>query len=373
MSRFKTVSPVEDAEVSKSAWVALRVLAFAGLVASLSVRAVEPSIVGVWSGIDDAVNAWRLVGALLSQGFAWGGGVVAVVFAVRLGRQQASGAARALAVGACMMVALSLVISSGALSELVRRVLGERLVTRLPHQSQLILATASALFVAVVGRDVLPRREVRGAGFVAVAVACVVASRTLAIAAHAFAPVDDPRVGFGVARVFATLEWGALAFAGVIALAWVGTARSPRLTLPEWARRAAATAFVVLAIGGASAVTFLAIRGQSVDASGWAVFFARMSDHLLDPFAPPVPLSLRIYVECLRWTVAVGALLLSPRGGAASASVALLLTGCGEATSPAGALALVLGAGCLAAAPPTSPFPLGDDDATVLAPDELAD
>jgi hypothetical protein len=95
---------------------------------------------------------------------------------------------------------------------------------------------------------------------------------------------------------------------------------------------------------------------------------------LLDPLALIVPQTLRLYVEWLRWAVALGALTFAPRGMSSSVAVGLLLAGCGEVTTPAGALALVLGAGCLVAASTRPAPPVGSDiESTVLAPPDAAD
>lgn len=154
-----------------------------------------------------------------------------------LRRVNASGFIRSVSVGVGTLVVLSLAIVSGALSTAARQLLGERLVMRLPLESQVILALGAALFVAGIGKSALARRELRGAGLVAMAAALVVVLRSLEVVWQVFAPPDTTRSWVEIARVFATLEWGVLALAAGLALAWAGTARSARLTLPEWAHR----------------------------------------------------------------------------------------------------------------------------------------
>jgi hypothetical protein len=369
-----SVPPPEPVEFSQPSWVGLRLLGLAGIAASLLVRVVEPSVVGVWAGIDDLVNAGRLAGAWLTQIFACGGAVAATVLALRIGRSPSSGRVRALAIGVGMMVVLSLVIASGALTEVVRRAFGERLLLRLPLESQLLLAASAALFSAAVAKDALTRQDLRAPALIAFGAAVVAAARTLNVATHSFLSVEGVRSVALASTGVASIEWAALAASSLLALAWLGTGRSSRLTLPDWLRRGAGTLLIAMAIVLASSATILSIRGQLVDASGWAAFFGRTVDRLLDPLALIVPQTLRLYVEWLRWAVALGALTFAPRGMSSSVAVGLLLAGCGEVTTPAGALALVLGAGCLVAASTRPAPPVGSDiESTVLAPPDAAD
>jgi hypothetical protein len=351
---------------------ALRLLGVVAVLSATVAQAVEAAAIGVWTGIEDLVDVARVVGAWSSQLFAVGGSMLALALVSRLGRSAAPVRMRALSWGAATTVAISVAIASGALASLARRVLGERLVTRLPTESALVLSALVGLFAFMVALDALARPASRGAGLVLVAVAAAVGCRAAVVGMQVFLTNEGAAVAVDVSRALSTFEWLVLAASSLFALAWLGTAADSYGVRVLTGRRFRAGALVVASMTMACVGTFLAIRGQRGDARPVEVFVARALDLLLDPATADVPNTLRVYGECLRWSVALLAFLLAPRGPGRSVAVAFALVGGGLATSPAGALALGLASWSAALEPRAADGPTRNRS-SVLAPGEPAD
>ncbi|MBM4375132.1 MAG: hypothetical protein FJ095_08610 [Deltaproteobacteria bacterium] len=358
-------------ELDRGHELALRLLGVVAVLSATVAQAIEAAAIGVWTGIEDLVNAARVLGAWSSQLFAVGGTALGLSLAARLGRSQASARMRALSWGASSTVAISVAIGSGALAFLARRVLGERLVTRLPTESALVLSMLVGLFAVMVAVDALGRPSSRGIGLALVGASAAVGCRALVVALQVFLANEGAAVAVDVSRGLSTFEWLILFATSLFGLAWLGTAASERRLGGLSGERLRAGALVVAAMTTACAGTLLAVRGQRTDARPLEVFLGRALDLLLDPSTSDVPLTLRAYGECLRWSVALLALLLVPRGVGRSAAVGFALIGGGLATSPAGALALGLAAWSAS----LDGAALGEPSnrSTVLAPGEPAD
>ncbi|MBM4359814.1 MAG: hypothetical protein FJ096_17055, partial [Deltaproteobacteria bacterium] len=212
------VEPQEPVRPLPEVGAALRILGLLAIVASVLVQAVELAVVGVWTGIDDLVNLLRLLGAASSQCFAVAGVIVAVLLARTLARAGPRDAVRAMSVSALLIVTVSVLIASGALSELLRRALGERLLTRLPVESGLVLSGTVALFASVVGAKRVSEPHYRGGAIIVLGCATAACGHLVQSAALAFGSTDAGRSEV-LPAVFATVEWTALGGAAVFALA----------------------------------------------------------------------------------------------------------------------------------------------------------
>jgi hypothetical protein len=321
--------------------IAVWALAWIGTVSLLSLRAVEHAVPGIWTGADPWINAGRVLGAFCAQLFGICGITVAALACIRLATSDRKGALRASSIGVALMLALAVLITSGAIAAAARGLLSERIGNRLPLESELVLSLTVSAFAIGVAIDAMPERVLRGAALVLVGAGAVSLAHAAMAAMQAFGSADDARPSSG-ARIVATAEWGLQALLVIAALAWIATALSPRRTLPGWQRRLQGGVAGLLALLVSTYGSYLAIRGLSPEAPRLALFTARVLEQFLDPLAPYVSFSLRAYVELLRWSVAITSLLLIPRGMVRSTAVALALLASGHTLAPLGALALAL-------------------------------
>ncbi len=330
--------------------LAVCALGFVAIAASLLVRAVEPAIPGIWTGADQLINLVRVGGAFSSQLFGAGGMIAAAIASLRFAASEDTTPRlaknppwlRAFSAGIGLMLLLSVLITSGALAAGAQRLGSDRLTLRLPAESELVLVIAVSLFAVAVALGRVHERMLRGPALAVLAAAAVAITRAALASVQTFGAPDTSPALMVSARAAATVEWLIEAILVVLSLSWIGTALSPRRILPRWRRRLAGGLAALFAVGVASAGSYLAIRGLRPDAGPSAVFASRALEHLLDPMAPFVPLSLRAYVELLRWSVALAALVFVPRGLVRSTTVALALAGAAEAMTPLGALAFAL-------------------------------
>lgn len=348
-------STIDSAPPGRGFGWTLRALGLVAVGSATVAQAIEVAAVGVWTGIEDLIDVARVAGAWSSQLFAAGGLAAAVAMARRLARDPRAVRLRALSLGAAMMLSLSVAVGSGALALLARRLLGERLVTKLPAESGFVLAMALGLFCAASAAAAVRRPVQRGAGLVLAGTCATVFMHTLSTALQWFGSSD---LGSGDSlQVLATIEWAALASVAVFSLAWLGSGRDSLPGRSEKFRRWRGGVLVFLALGLSCLGTLYVVRGLRPDARRLEVFMARALEVLLGPIESDVPLTLRAYVEWLRWSVALLAFVLAPRRTLRSASVGYALVGAAYPMAPAGALSLGLAAWCLAVDP-------GERDAT---------
>ncbi|MSP26679.1 MAG: hypothetical protein EXR75_16345 [Myxococcales bacterium] len=340
-------------------------LAWIAVFSALIVRGFEPALPGVWTGVDDLIDAVKVCGAFLAQLGGVGAALLFVFSAVRIATGDREAGLRAMTLGIAGISLLALSIASGALSMVVGAVFGVHLSPKLPLESVLIQAGSACLFALVAARASLTALPTRGPALVLFGAAIAVALRLFA--SLAARPIEaGPSEHFTMAaRAFATAGTAALAL--VSALALLGLALAPRQRRVDgeakvergFVRLAAPLAAGIFA----AALAWLASQVGEPESARSAVFAGRLVDALAAQPRGWGPPWLAAFAEALRYAAIFAVLARGKLPARTRAVIALALLGSGLAVTPLGAVYIALAAALLAGAS-TAPAE-GNTDAVV--------
>ncbi len=321
-------------------------VAWVAALSSLVVRGLEPALPGVWTGLDAFINATKVTGAFLSQLYAVGAAWLIGRTVLRVAVSDRSAGVRSMSIGIAGLALLTLAIGSGALSLLVAAALGVGVSPKLPLESVLVLAAMGALYAALAARERMAEPRLRGPALVVFGSAVVAALRTMAALAASRAGVEPAAAFTSAVGAVATAAALASFAVVVVALAWFALAegRASAGQAPRPGARQRRIATVILIFGMAVGYAALTTHGVRGDSPRIPLFAARLAEALAPVPSGYGPSWVRAFAEALRYLATAAVLCRARLDAPSRAAVALALLGADLASTPLGAVSLVLGA-----------------------------